>query len=237
MAIEVLKSRATIRAARRELRRRNLSFTSSWWHQFWYRLGVSGRLRVGDELKSWDVLRTAQFIQENVAKDARILDIGAFASELLYVLHNLGYSELTGIDLNPEIKKMAYSDRVRYEVSNFGRTSFEDESFSVITAVSVIEHGFDSKRLLSEVSRLLSCRGFFIASFDYWPDKQNTDGISFFGMDWRIFSRDEVRQFVSEAVDYGLHSYGEVDLEAEETPITCGSRKYTFAWLVLQKRS
>ena len=165
-----------------------------------------------------------------------ILDIGAFASELLYVLHHLQYSSLTGVDLNPDIKKMAYSDHVRYEVSDFMHTSFAASSFAAITAMSVIEHGFNAKALFSEVSRLLRQRGYFIASLDYWPEKVDTTGISFFGMDWKIFSKQEVQAFLDEAAGYNLYPHGEVDLGGREKPISSANKDYTFAWLVLQKR-
>jgi SAM-dependent methyltransferase len=236
MSVEVLKSRAQIDQARDELRRRKLYFTSSSWQRLRRKLGVSGGIDVGHKLKSWDVLKTAIFIEKNVSKSDPILDIGAFASELLYVLHHLQYSNLTGVDLNPDIKKMAYADFVRYEVSDFMHTRFEAGSFGALTAVSVIEHGFNGKGLLAEASRLLRPRGFFIASFDYWPEKMDTSAISLFGMDWRIFSEPEVQRFLDEAVEYNLYPHGEINLGAQERPIRFAHKDYTFAWLVLQKR-
>jgi SAM-dependent methyltransferase len=191
---------------------------------------------VGDYLKSWDVLKTVSFIEKNVLKSDPVLDIGAFASELLYVLHHLQYANLTGVDLNPDIKKMAYSDRVRYEVSDFMDTPFEAGSFAAITAMSVIEHGFNGKLLLAEASRVLRPRGYFIASFDYWPEKVDTSGISIFGMDWKIFSEQEVQAFLDEAVNHDLYPHGEIKLEGRQRPIRSADKDYTFAWLVLQKR-
>jgi SAM-dependent methyltransferase len=235
MSVEVLKSRTQIDQARDELRRRRLSFTSSSWQRLCRKLKVSAGIDVGDKLKSWDVLNTSAFIEKNISQSAPILDIGAFASELLYVLHHLRFSNLTGIDLSPDIKKMAYRDSIRYEVSNFMHTPFESESFEAITAMSVIEHGFNSNALLTEISRLLRPRGYFIASFDYWPQKVHTADTRFFGMDWKIFSEDEVRDFLQEARAYNLYPRGEIRLDAEEKPISCANRSYTFAWLVLQK--
>jgi SAM-dependent methyltransferase len=236
MSVEVLDSRARIDQARHELRRRGLSFTSSRWQHLWRKLGISRQICVGDHLKSWDVLKTAGFIEKNVLKSDPILDIGAFASELLYVLHHLHYSNLTGVDLNPDIKRMAYSDLVRYEVSDFMDTPFEAGSFAAITAMSVIEHGFKGELLLAEASRLLRPRGYFIASFDYWPEKVDTSGISIFGMDWKIFSEQEVQTFLDEAANYDLYPRGEINLQGQQRPIRSADRDYTFAWLVLQKR-
>jgi SAM-dependent methyltransferase len=235
MCVEVLKSKAEIEKARRELRRRDLSFTSPWWKRLGYKIGISKAVDVGDELKSWDVLKTVNFIENNISQSAPILDVGAFASELPCILHNAHYSNLAGIDLNPDITKMPYADAVRFEVSDFVRTRFEDESFQAITAISVIEHGFNSKLLLAEISRLLRPDGYLIASFDYWPEKVDTSGITFFGMDWTIFSEQDVRRFLNEARSYNLTPRGEIDLSGSDRPIKCAHKEYTFAWLVLQK--
>jgi hypothetical protein len=82
---------------------------------------------------------------------------------------------------------------------------------------------------------LLRPGGYFVASFDYWPDKIDTTGTSFFGMDWKIFSEQEVRGFLDEAKFYNLTPRGPVDLSGSDKPINCAERQYTFAWLVLQK--
>ena len=236
--MEVLRSESEIDQARVELRRRGLSDTrvaSSWWQRIVRRLGVAKGIDVFDPVKSWDVLKTANFIEKNIANDASILDIGAYASEIPCVLHRLNYSNLTGIDLDPQIKLMPYANTVRYEVADFMHTPFANTSFEVLTAISVIEHGFNGQRLLAEVSRLLHPGGYFIASFDYWPEKIDTEGIKYFGMDWKIFSHDDVVGFINLAAEYGLFPVGEMNYDAKEKVIDCGGRQYTFGWLVLQK--
>src|SRR3989338_1558629 len=178
MSLEVLRDKSEIAHARLELSRRGLSCTSSLWQRILHKLGVAKGIEVCDKIKSWDVLKTANFIEKNIPKDAPILDIGAYASEILCVLHRLGYSRLTGVDLDPRLKLMPYAGTIHYEVSDFMNAPFKSESFEVITAISVIEHGFYSQSLLSEVSRLLRPGGYFIASFDYLPDKMDTNRIS-----------------------------------------------------------
>jgi SAM-dependent methyltransferase len=192
-------------------------------------------VRLGDLVKSWDVLRTAEFLERSFSKTARVLDIGAYGSEILPILHRLGFSRLTGIDLNPEMGKMPYAGSIRYQVGDFLRTPFADHSFDVVTAISVIEHGFDGPALLREVSRLLATDGLFVASFDYWPDKIDTDGATFFDMDWLIFSRGEVEDFLRQAKAYGLQSDGAVALDACERTIHCADRDYTFGWMALKR--
>ncbi len=235
MGFDVLKSEVEISDAREELRRRRVSFARSRWRRMAHRLGLPWAVNVGDELKSWDVLKTMEFIEGTVSKDDPILDIGAFASEIPCILHKLGYRNVAGVDLNPKIKRMPYADAVRYEVADFLHTPFENESFQAITAVSVIEHGFSAEQLLKEVSRLLRPGGSFVASFDYWPDKLDTRGIALFEMDWQIFSAQEVQRFLEEAIGYGLSPHGSVDLAGGDPAIHFASRNYTFAWLALQK--
>jgi len=233
--VEVLKSRADIELARQELNRRKLSFTSPWWKRLARKANVWNGIEVGDQVKSWDVLKTVDFIEKNVSRTASILDLGAFASELPCILHRLNYSNVVGVDLNPNIRNMPYANSVRYEVADFMHTPFANESFDIITAISVIEHGYNAQGLLRELSRLLRPGGYFVASFDYWPEKVRSDGIMIFGMDWRIFSQQEVLSFVQEAREYGLILPGKLDLDGAERAISCAGRDYTFAWLVLRK--
>ena len=235
MSATVLLKRPEIKTARDGLRRLGISCIAPWPIYLLRRFGILGGVNLGDPLKSWDILTSATFIRERLPRDAPILDIGTYASEILSVLHRMKYSHLAGVDLNPRIEEMPFADRIRYEVADFMATPFPDGSFGAITAISVIEHGFRSGRLLREISRLLRPGGYFIASFDYWPEKVDTTGMDIFGMDWRIFSKAEVLAFIEEARAYGLSPCGEIDLEAGEKVIHWGGKDYTFAWLALQR--
>jgi SAM-dependent methyltransferase len=231
----VLKFKSEIQSARDEMRRSGISCLTPWIRKCLNTIGFIGGVTLGDIIKSWDVLKTANFIRDHLSQETPVLDVGAYASEILSVLHRMNYSKLTGVDLNPRIKEMPFADNIRYEVADFMATPFPDASFGAITAISVIEHGFRSERLLREISRLLRPGGYFIASFDYWPEKVDTTGMDFFGMDWRIFSKAEVLAFIEEARAYGLSSCGEIDLEAGEKVIHWGGRDYTFAWISLRR--
>ena len=189
---------------------------------------------LGDMAKSWDVLSTVNFLERHLNKNDPILDIGSYASEVIVALHKLGFLNLTGADLNPDLQKMPYQDSIRYEITNFMHTKFESASFQAITSISVIEHGFDGQALLKEMSRLLKPGGYFIASFDYWPEKIDTTGVKFFGMDWLIFSKEDVAAFVKQAAEYGLVPFGEMRYDSKDKAIDCGGRQYTFAWIVLR---
>ncbi|MFA6176125.1 MAG: class I SAM-dependent methyltransferase, partial [Phycisphaerae bacterium] len=151
-------------------------------------------------------------------------------------LHKLGYSILTGIDLNSNLQKMPYPKTIRYEIANFMNTKFADASFQAITSISVIEHGFNGASLLKEMSRLLKPGGCFISSFDYWPEKIDTTGQNFFGMDWKIFSKNEIADFINEATAYNLFPVGTMDYTSGDKAIDYWGKQYTFAWLALEKK-
>jgi ubiquinone/menaquinone biosynthesis C-methylase UbiE len=235
MIMEVLQNKLQIKKARQVLVNKGVSLVESPLRSLMRKLGLVRGVAMGDMVKSWDVLATLNFLEKNVKKNEPILDIGCYASEVIVALHKLGYSNLTGADLNPNLHKMPYQNDIHYEITDFMHTKFEDASFRAITSISVMEHGFDGQSLLKEMSRLLNPGGYFIASFDYWSKKIDTTGQSFFGMDWKIFSKDEIRNFVTEAAGYGLYPVGEMMYEGKDKPIDCAGKQYTFGWLVLTK--
>lgn len=235
MTLEVLQSERQIKEGRRVLRRRGLSFVHAGWRRWLARWWADPGIAVGDDVKSWDVLRTAQFVEQHVRRDAPVLDIGAYASEIAPILCRLGYQRVAALDLNPDLARMPHADRIDYRIGDFLHAPYADGAFTAITAISVIEHGFDGAALSAEVVRLLQPGGFFVASFDYWPEKISTQGQDIFGMSWTIFSREEVEQFLSTAATRGLRPFGPIDFAAAGKPISCFGRNYTFAWMVLRK--
>jgi SAM-dependent methyltransferase len=240
MTISILQGQEEIKKARSSLSARGIRYASGpkqLFSRFLRRLGFLAMPEIGDYIKSWDVDNSIRFIENNARKSDPILDLGCYASELIVALHELGYSNLTGVDINPDVKQMPYRNKVRYEVIDFFHTGFRDDSFKIITSISVIEHGFNSEFLLKEISRLLMPNGFFVASFDYWPDKIDTAGMEMFGMDWIIFSKADVLKFLADAADYGLKTIGKMELDAKEKPIAFAGKEYTFAWMVLKKEA
>ena len=226
MTMEVLQDRMQINNARRDLANRGLSFIDSPMRSLMRKLGLVDGAAIGDEVKSWDVLSTVNFLESHLQKDEPILDIGCYSSEVIVALHKLGYSKLSGADLNPDLRKMPFHDSIRYEIADFMHTNFAGASFRAITSISVMEHGFDARALLKEMSRLLRPGGYFISSFDYWPEKIDTSGTKFFGMDWKIFSKDEIANFVNEAAGYGLFPVAQMRYLGKDKVINCGGKQY-----------
>lgn len=196
MTLEVLQTREQIRAARAEMKSRGISFTDTYFTARLKELGLLRSLSLGDTLKSWDVFRTVKFLEQTLAYDAAILDIGCFCSEVLLSLQAAGFNNLTGNDLNPEIATMPQLPEIQYRQENFLQSSLLDGSFEAITSISVLEHGFNGPAYLGEMSRLLKPGGYLLTSFDYWPEKIDTGDTTFFDMSWTLFSRQEILDFV-----------------------------------------
>lgn len=237
MSIEVLQSREQIAQARRMLAERGLSRGRPF-------PGIAGLLRrlgfrtttpIGDRVKSWDLERSADFIERHVPRSGRILDLGADASELPYVLHAAHYRCVVGIDRSPALWRMPRREGLSLVRGDFLTAPLRDSAVDVVTAISVIEHGYAPDELFAEVSRVLRPGGYFVFSCDYWPEKIDTTGLSAFGMDWTIFSRADLIGLLGVADRYGLQVSDPVQLEAREAPIRWNGRRYTFAWAVLQK--
>jgi len=236
MGMDVLQTKPEIKAARKRLKEMGADAADAAFIALLKRNRLLPGKAVGDQLKSWDVWKTVSFIRQNLPIDAAVLDLGAYACEILPALHQLGYRSLTGVDLNPNLSAMPYQESIRYLVGNFLETTLHDGTFDAITAISVIEHGYQPERLCAEVSRLLKSGGYFLASIDYWGDKIDTSGITVFGLDWLIFSRSDVDRLIEVADLYGLEPVGSIKLDASDALIHWQSRDYTFAWLALRKR-
>lgn len=239
MSLKVLQNEQQIAAAREELRRKGVSALPTSAPTRLTRLLARVRRRkpllLGDWLKSWDLLQTVEFLEEHCERDAPILDIGAYASEVLVSLRKDGFTDLVGVDLNPEVQWMPHAGDIRYVVSDFMKTPLADGSFAAITSISVIEHGYNPERLMAEVSRLLRPGGYFVASTDYWREKVDTGGRRYFDMSWLIFSEDDLLGLVQAAARHGLTPVGEWRPETGARAIDHGGFRYTFAWLALKK--
>src|SRR5437764_470272 len=71
--------------------------------------------------------------------------------------------------------------RISFVTCDLTRTPFRDQSFDVITCLSVIEHGVELEAYVREMSRLLRPGGYLITSTDFWCQPVDTAGIFPFG--------------------------------------------------------
>ena len=235
--MKILQNKEQIYKCRVELDKRNLSalVVDNVFYRILKKLNLYKHISIGDNLKSWDIYQTITFIENNTNTDAKILDIGCFSSEILYILLKMKFKNLYGIDLNNDLYLMPFADKLNLSRMNFLDTKFENNQFDVITAISVIEHGFNPDALFKEAARILKQDGYFIFSFDYWEDKINTNATEIFGMDWLIFSKDDVLSLLDIALKYNFKPLSQPVFDVARKPIQYLNFDYTFAWLVLQK--
>ena len=237
MSFRVMQSLLDNTLARDELVRSGASF---WPGHVQPKPGLRRRqaFTVGDRRKSWDVLATLRLLEAERLQNETIVDLGAFASEILCCLHRAGFKRLVGLDLNPAVRDMPFSDAIDWRVADMMATGMPAGSAAAVTSISAIEHGFDLERLLTEVARLLRPRGVFVGSTDYWPEKIDTAGMKVLGMDWCIFSEAEIRRFIDAAGQFGLFPVGDIECGAGAGSrcIDFEDRQYTFGWFALRKR-
>jgi SAM-dependent methyltransferase len=242
--IVTLQSNEELRAARATLRRRNLDFSDPRRARLWrllYRARFRAPLPPADTLKSWDV-ETALRVVERACPDLAtpILDMGCYNSEIVYVLHALGYTAVHGCDLNPLSRWMPYWHAVRYRCADLTRTPYPDSSFGFLTCLSVIEHGVRIDALAAEVSRLLRPGGvfFFTTDFDATGAAHEIDpAFRIFGQEWRIFDPQGLHEVLEILQGSGmtLLEPNRVELSHPEAPVRWNGQNYTFVAVSMVK--
>ncbi|PYR68872.1 MAG: hypothetical protein DMF88_07825 [Acidobacteria bacterium] len=241
--IRTLQSTSEIEASRRSLQRRGLSSLGSAqllpWQLLYAARFIARPLQV-DAIKSWDVDSAIRLIERHVPdRDASILDMGCFNSEVVYALHAAGYRNVHGIDLNPRCEWMPYWHRIRYRTGDLTRSGYATGAFQAITCLSVVEHGVDVAALAAEARRLLTPGGILVVTtdFDVRGGHSGHAGLTPFGLHWRIFDPTSIRKLISVFASAGLgllEGGREADLVHDSCPIQWNGERYTFLLLVFR---
>lgn len=188
-----------------------------------------------DPQKNWDSLYALGTILEYTNRNSRILDAGAtLSSRILPWLYLYGYRNLTGI--NPIFKKKIKRGAITYEKGDIMDTRFPDNSFDVITCLSVIEHGVDVESYLLECYRILKAGGLLITSTDYFDCPVDTGKKVAYGVPIRIFNRNDIEVLLDMAKMIG-YTMKELDLKCNEKVVNWVQfdLKYTFLVFTLRK--
>jgi SAM-dependent methyltransferase len=190
-----------------------------------------------DRYKAFDVVKVVEFLEaDEVRKDARILDMGAYQSPSLWALHSLGYTNLYGIDVDPDIYNMPFYTNIRYSVRDMVDTHFPDNFYDACIAMSSVEH--IPQRLpefLNEASRITRTGGLLLLTTDFSFERVDTGRAKPFGMDWTIFDYERIKLFVTLASSYGFSLISELPTnQAASYPVHWKGREYTFIFLAFR---
>lgn len=197
--------------------------------------------------KCWDFCQLHGLV-EGLDRGVKMIDLGCSGVDTLKLLNGMGFENLTGVDLNIGCRdRMWQAVRMwrgrtlrrpfRLYKRDLTRTGFPETSFDVATCISVIEHGVDCEKFLSEASRLLRPGGLLFVTADYWQEKIDvSDDAGEYGMPWGILCRKDVEAFVSSAGRYGFEPCQDVVVpDCAERCVVWHGQEFTFVSLTFKK--
>ena len=168
-----------------------------------YQSGIQSYTDFTKEVGLW---ASEQFVcQTYFQKSDQILDVGCGAGRTTFGLFQLGYKNLMGVDLTPEMVESAKSLKkhfgidIPFQVDNAMNLSFEDNRFDAVlfsfNGLMSIPKRENRAQALSEIRRVLKAEGIFIftthdrekstAYFDFW--KAETERWAAGDQDPRLF--------------------------------------------------
>ena len=241
--IQILRDRKQIEAARASLRHAGLD-TSRGWRRSLYSLRWTLRFRCSPEAvaisKSWDVWTiSSAILKHSPDRTSQIFEMGSYNSEIGLALWQSGYRRIRAVDFNPLGRAIRwYGNAIDFRREDFYNPDLAPGSVGVMTAISVIEHGYDQAKLVSTAARLLKPGGLLLLTTDYREDGAKVpEDFRAFGLTYRIFSRADLESLVADAEKAGLEMIGPAEWSDSEYPIRWGDWQFTFAFVGLRKRS
>ena len=191
---------------------------------------------LADPYKAFDIAKVVETCQTlNVSKTARILDLGAYGSPVPLVLHNLGYEEICGIDLNPGVFDMPLHTSIHYHVADALVTHYPDSFYDVCLALSLIERltgSFDD--FFREAARILNDNGLLLVTTNLGSKPGLTRRVGQGGPRWRAFSTRDISRIVRTAENRGFSLVGELPNLSQDRFLNADDRGYTVVFLALR---
>ncbi|MCU0564985.1 MAG: class I SAM-dependent methyltransferase [Oculatellaceae cyanobacterium Prado106] len=183
--------------------------------------------------KNWDQSLLAQQLLP-LPQSSAILDLGCGDCCTLKFLAALGFTNLSGIDL--QVPSDSSSLPYTLHQGDLMKTPFTDRTFDMAVSISVIEHGVDLKAFFQEAHRILKSSGLLFVTTDYWQEKIGIDdAIQPFGLSWQIFSQEQIEEMIAIAQSCGFQLKAETTIPACADPtVTWYDKDYTFIALTFQ---
>jgi len=207
--------------------------------------------------KTWDNMIAIRVIAElGTPANARIADLGCRSGILLTWLNQRNYRKLYGCDLRRPFPPLraALQGRLwgtliaglstyarhwsRLRIAPVEHTGWPGGQFSVVTSMSVIEHGVDLRAFFAEAARLLRPGGVLIVSTDYWPVAIEVGSLQRFAVSHgrdRVFDHVGVEEICAIARDTGFLAPANTQLSASEPVVHSAGFAYTFMVLTFRR--
>ncbi|MBC7430415.1 MAG: methyltransferase domain-containing protein [Bacteriovorax sp.] len=208
--IEVLKSKEQIREARAELKEAGVDSSTKFARRVYQALYWLRFRKPAEQVavnKSWDVLTILKTIQKmKPDKNTAIYDMGSYNCEIPLALWWSGYRNIMAADFNPIGRAINwYGNKIQFRQENFYKSTVASQSLDVITALSVIEHGFEQVNFFKVCHGLLKPDGLVLITTDFHAEKIKIDpNFKIFNLSYMIFSNEEILKLVEEAKSNGF---------------------------------
>ncbi|MBK25463.1 MAG: hypothetical protein CME70_15820 [Halobacteriovorax sp.] len=242
--LKVLSNQGQINSAREELNKLGAD-TSTGWRRSLFKILYGIRYRSPAQPvsinKSWDTLVILKMIEEHFPDklNTSIFEMGSYNSEIPVSLWNRGYRKIRASDFNPKGQCINYyANSIDFHVEDFYAPAIPEESLDVMTALSVIEHGYDQKKFLRACQKYLKPGGMVIFTTDYHKEKLSIpEDYRLFDLTYMIFSKEEIENLLEEAKKYDLELVSDVQWGDSEYPIEFLGHNMTFILIAFRKKA
>lgn len=200
-------------------------------------LQQSGLEASGLDCKNWEIATLIPYL-----KDGNLIDLGSDGSVVLANAVNLNLKgRKVGVDIIYDGDKIT-EDGVELYKRDAMDTGLEENSFDMVTSLSVIEHEVNFERFAKEVGRLLKIGGYAYVSFDYWNPKPEYEKRRLYNLDWNILDMNDVIGLCKCFSDNDMELTSPIDWTTEDAVINstfCSpveSVAYSFGILQFKKK-
>jgi 2-polyprenyl-3-methyl-5-hydroxy-6-metoxy-1,4-benzoquinol methylase len=139
----------------------------------------------------------AAFVSRHVGKDARVLDLASGTGAFLARLRDLGYTNLSAVELNVEGFKLENVKPLAVDLnSNFAEALPTPHEWGLVSAIEIIEHLDCPRSFLRNIRALLADGGYLLLT---------TPNIAQWLGRLRFLISGELRQFQRRDYDYQRH--------------------------------